>query len=190
MFTQLFIALTLILDIVYCAVYTPSRNGAAIAFVAIEMFTKLGMGVFGHWLLYEMGGSYSVSTQTVGGGGGSGSVADVTFSHVSSAPLDPNPPASATAPVGYQSPQSYSSPAHDSASIPVYSPKGEFWVSSGRPRISHGIVLCRSLQALHQLVLQPFRIKMHEARPYFARGPVFEEFCLRSAVVRVIGELR
>ena len=35
-------------------------GGAAVAFVALEMFTKLCMLFVGHWVLYEFGGSYSL----------------------------------------------------------------------------------------------------------------------------------
>jgi hypothetical protein len=114
MFTQLFIVLTLIFDIVYCAVYTPSRSASAIAFVALNMFTKVGMFFFGHRLLTGMGGSYSLQTQTTEGSSSAASVAGggttgATFSKDVSLPLDGGE--------GFQcSPHSaYSSPRGESA---------------------------------------------------------------------------
>lgn len=123
--TELLIALTLILDIVYCAVYTPSRSSAAVAFVALDMFTKVGMGVFGHWLLHEMGGSYSVTTQTTEG---SGSATGGGYGKVLTVPLDPSTPAGE----GYQK----QSPALESPSSRAssFSPQG---VASAPPAFSY-----------------------------------------------------
>ena len=67
MFTQLFISLTLVLDIVFCAVYAPIRSPSSIGFVATNMFAKVGLLFFGHLIFKEMGCDYSLATPTTEG---------------------------------------------------------------------------------------------------------------------------
>lgn len=61
-------AITLILDIVYCAVYSDSRAKAAIVFVALHMFVKAALLWLAHLELHRIGGSYSLTCPTTPGG--------------------------------------------------------------------------------------------------------------------------
>jgi len=70
---QGFLALTLILDIVWCAVYGNARAVAALVFTIFNMVVKVVMAWYGHKFLRELGGNYSWSTPVTGGAdGGSG----------------------------------------------------------------------------------------------------------------------
>lgn len=114
MFTQMFLALTLILDIVFCSVFSPARPPSAIGFVATNMFAKAGLLFFGHFVLIEMGGGYSVTTPTAEATGKSGAgflvgspTAGLVGSQVGAAAATHDmagPGASPSALGGYQSP--------------------------------------------------------------------------------------